>query len=69
MENECLLICQRNVREFYNFQFVSNDENQEMSRTVNNVKGALGRSYSIILSSIRGGRKVVFRYIPGAGGC
>ena len=48
-ENECLLICQRNVREFYNFQSVSNDENQKMSRAVNNVKGPT--SYYIYLSS------------------
>ena len=27
-KNECLLKCQGNVREFYNFQFVSNDEKQ-----------------------------------------
>ena len=48
-ETECLLICQRNVREFYNFQLVSNDENQNMSRAVNNVKGPT--SYYIYLSS------------------
>ena len=28
-KNEFLLICQGNVREFYNFQFVSNDENRK----------------------------------------
>ena len=28
-ENECLLKCQGNVREFYNFQFVSNGEKQK----------------------------------------
>ena len=28
-KNECLLKCQGNVREFYNFQFVSNNENQK----------------------------------------
>ena len=28
-KNECLLKCQGNVREFYNFQFVSNDEKQK----------------------------------------
>ena len=31
---ECLLKCQGNVREFYNFQFVSNDEEQKMVRAV-----------------------------------
>ena len=28
-KNECLLKCQGNVREFYNFQFVSNDEKEK----------------------------------------
>ena len=27
-KNECFLKCQGNVREFYKFQFVSNDEKQ-----------------------------------------
>ena len=30
-KNEFLLKCQGNVREFYNFQFVPNDEKQKMS--------------------------------------
>ena len=29
VKNECLLKCQGNVREFYNFQLVSNDEKQK----------------------------------------
>ena len=29
VKNEVLLKCQRNVREFYKLQFVSNDEKQE----------------------------------------
>ena len=33
-KNEFLLICQGNVREFYIFQFVSNDENRKMARAV-----------------------------------
>ena len=33
-KNECLLKCQGNVREFYNFQLVSNDEKQKMASTV-----------------------------------
>ena len=33
-KNECLLKCQGNVRKFYNFQFVSNDEKQIMAWTV-----------------------------------
>ena len=33
-KNECFLKCQGNVREFYNFQFVSNDEKQKMTRAV-----------------------------------
>ena len=33
-KNECLLKCQGDVREFYNFQFVSNDEKQKMTRAV-----------------------------------
>ena len=33
-KNECLLKCQRNVREFYNFPFVSNDEKQKKARAV-----------------------------------
>ena len=33
-KNEYFLECQGNVREFYNFQFVSNDETQKMTRTV-----------------------------------
>ena len=32
-KNECFLKCQGNVREFYNFKFVSNDEKQ-MTRAV-----------------------------------
>ena len=31
---ECLLKCQGNVREFYNFQFVLNDEEQKIARAV-----------------------------------
>ena len=31
-KNECFLKCQGNVREFYNFQFVSNDEKQKIVR-------------------------------------
>ena len=30
-KNELLIKCQGNVREFYNFQFVSNDEKQKMA--------------------------------------
>ena len=30
-KNECFLKCQGNVREFYNLQFVSNDEKQKMT--------------------------------------
>ena len=33
-KNEFLLKCQGNVREFYNFQLVPNDEKQKMSREV-----------------------------------
>ena len=33
-KNESFLNCQGNVREFYNFQFVSNDEKQKMIRAV-----------------------------------
>ena len=33
-KNECLLKCQGNVREFYNLQSVSNDENYKMARAV-----------------------------------
>ena len=33
-KNECFLKCQGNVREIYNFQFVSNHEKQKMTRTV-----------------------------------
>ena len=33
-KNECFLKCQGNVREFYNFQFLSNDEKQKITRTV-----------------------------------
>ena len=33
-KNKCFLKCQGNVREFYNFQFVSNDEKQKMIRAV-----------------------------------
>ena len=33
-KNECFLKCQGYVREFYNFQFVSNDEKQNMSWAV-----------------------------------
>ena len=32
--NEVLPNCQGNVREFYNFQFVSNDGKQERARAV-----------------------------------
>ena len=31
---ECLLKCQGNVREFYNFQFVSNDVEQKIPKAV-----------------------------------
>ena len=31
-KNEYFLKCQGNVREFYNFQFVSHDEKQKMTR-------------------------------------
>ena len=33
-KNECFLKCQGNVREFYQFQFVSNDQKQKMTRAV-----------------------------------
>ena len=33
-KNECFLKWQGNGREFYNFQFVSNDEKQKMTRAV-----------------------------------
>ena len=33
-KNDFLLKCQGNVREFYNFKFVSNDEKQKMARAV-----------------------------------
>ena len=33
-KNECFLKCQGNVREFYNFQFLSNDEKQKITRAV-----------------------------------
>ena len=33
-KNECFLKCQGNVREFYNFEFVSNDEQQNMIKAV-----------------------------------
>ena len=33
-KNESLLKCQGDVREFYNFQFVSNDEKQKKARAV-----------------------------------
>ena len=33
-KNEGFLKCQGNVREFYNFQFVSNDEKQKMTSAV-----------------------------------
>ena len=33
-KNERFLKCQGNVRKFYNFQFVSNDEKQNMTRAV-----------------------------------
>ena len=33
-KNECLLKCQGNVREFYNFQLLSYDENYKMAREV-----------------------------------
>ena len=33
-KNECFLKCQGNVREFLNFQFVSNDEKQKMTWAV-----------------------------------
>ena len=34
VKNGYLLKCQGNVREFYNFQFVSNDEKQKIARAV-----------------------------------
>ena len=34
VKNGYLLKCQGNVREFYNFQFVSNDEKQKTTRAV-----------------------------------
>ena len=34
VKNSYLLKCQGNVREFYNFQFVSNDEKQKYARAV-----------------------------------
>ena len=34
VKNECFLKCQGNVREFYNFQFLSNDEKQKITRAV-----------------------------------
>ena len=34
VKNGYLLKCQENVREFYNFQFVSNDEKQKIARAV-----------------------------------
>ena len=34
VKNGCMLKCQGNVREFYNFQFVSNDEKQKYARSV-----------------------------------
>ena len=34
VKNGYLLKCQGNVREFYNFQFVSNDEKQKYARAV-----------------------------------
>ena len=33
-KNECLLKCQGNVREFYNFQPVSYDGNYKMARAI-----------------------------------
>ena len=33
-KNEYFLKCQGNVRKFYNFQFVSNDEKQNMTKAV-----------------------------------
>ena len=33
-KNECLLKCQGNVREFYNFQLISNDEKQKLASAV-----------------------------------
>ena len=34
VKNQYLLKCQGNVGEFYNFQFVSNDEKHKIARTV-----------------------------------
>ena len=34
VENGYLLKCHENVREFYNFQFVSNDEKQKYAKAV-----------------------------------
>ena len=36
-KNEWFLKCQGNVREFYNFQFVSNDEKQKMTGSFLNI--------------------------------
>ena len=33
-KNECILKCQGNVREFYNFKFVSNDEKRKITRAI-----------------------------------
>ena len=33
-KNECFLKCQENFREFYIFQFLSNDEKQKIARAV-----------------------------------
>ena len=33
-KNECFQKCQGNVREFYNLQFLSNDEKQKITRAV-----------------------------------
>ena len=44
-KNECFLKCQGNVREFCNFQFVSNDDKQKMT-------GAVFLSFSIQAKSL-----------------
>ena len=48
VKNRCLLKCQGNVREFYNFQFVSNDEKQKMLEQFLNI---LVTSSIIMISS------------------
>ena len=47
-KNECFLKCQGNVREFYNFQFVSNDEKQNDKGSFLNI---LDSSLIILIAS------------------